>query len=261
MNIQRYYRLKGQAFLNESLIVLFFAIFLLPSFLIIGKMFFLLPYILMSVYFYQMYLLNEMRSEQTFYSSISSQVENFSFLFERKELLITFLPAPSLRMCFFVPEGCFSGEIRDLYFHKIRWFLPNFLDRKFAGKYGLFDEKNDLYFTFRLNGRNGMIVETKNGLPYIQLKKRMKKNEWIILNDHTEQKIFVKLEWFVTDFKFFDEKGEWLARVRKGWMPLEWEPFINDPNTPVFSFKEGLTSQERLAIFAILIYLYQYHNH
>lgn len=259
MNIQRFYRLKGQVFLNESLAALTSAILFLPALIKIEKVLFLLPFILMSLYFYQMYLLNEIRSH------ISSKLgEGNSFVLDKRELLITFLPAPSLRMCFFDPEGCFLGEIRDRSFQTFRWFLPYFFDRKFAKEYGLFDSKKQLLFTFRFGGCNWVEVKGEKGEPFLQLKKRMKINEWILLNkDSNCQKrtIYVKSERFFTDFKIFNEHKELLARVRKGWMPIKWQQYFKDPNTPVCSFTDGLSDCEKLAIFAIMIHLYQYRNH
>ncbi|MGJ7921496.1 hypothetical protein [Neobacillus sp. LXY-4] len=153
MNIQQYYRSAANIALNESIasfvpviLILGGGIYFsvdLPLFLVI------LPFIVFSFYCYQIYLIQHRRSLEAMTKKPSVDLG----LVRTEHLLITFMPAPSLRMLLFEPNGNLIGEVRDERFWWWRWFLPYFIDKRFPKTYGLYSPQNKLKAYYRINAR------------------------------------------------------------------------------------------------------------
>lgn len=263
MNIRQYYRLAASMSLNGSLLALvLIALFLFPTILLLPKkeiVVFFIPFLFYSFLSYQSYLIHTFRSEEL-------EVESFDMKGERcllagKEMLLEFFPAPSLRLLLFNPEGILIGELRDLELKKYRWLLPYVIDRLLPQAYGLFDERKRLIAVFRLK-RTGMVELSGKIAGHGVLESGPRsdsKDKWTLsANGRT---FTIHSERLFTDIKVSDGGGALLARLRKGWMPLEWEQKFKDANTPVLSFSDHTNIEERLTVFAILTILLRYRNH
>lgn len=263
MNIRQYHRLAANISLNGSLLALVFvALLIFPTFILLPKkeiVFFFIPFLFYSFLSYQNYLVHNLRSEEIKVESFGNQGEHH--LLSGKEMLIAFLPAPSLRLLLFNPQGLLIGELRDLECRKYRWFLPYFIDKLLPQAYGLFDEKNRLISVFRLK-MTGMI-EVSGNIAGHGVFKRSKggkgKNKWIL--SAQGRTFYIHSESLFTDIRVLDEENASLARMRKGWMPLEWERYFKDANTPVLFFSDYTKAEEKLVVFAILTALLRYRNH
>lgn len=264
MNIRQYYRLAASISLNGSLMALVLvALFVFPMMILLPKkeiIFFFIPFLFYSCLCYQRYLIDTHRSEEIKMKNLDKQGEE-QLLLAGKEMLIEFLPAPSLRLLIFSPDGLQIGELRDLEFKKYRWFLPYFIDRLLPQAYGLFDEKNGLIAVFRLK-RTGIVELSGKIVGHGVMKSRKRSNskeKWTL---SANGRIFtIHSESLFTDIKVTDEENALLARMRKGWMPLEWEQRFKDANMPVLSFSDYGKIEEKLAVFAILTIFLRYRNH
>jgi hypothetical protein len=258
MNIQQYYRSAANIALNGSFAALIpVFIFIIPIYVVIPKkemIFLAVPFLIYSFISYQSYILNRERSIGSKTPTVSSHHHDIS----SKEYLLTFMPAPSLRMMLFHPNGFVNFEICDLRYIKLRWFLPYFLDRLFPVEYGLFDPDGRLFATIKWSGRKAQVYK-ESGSPLFTVEG--KSTQFQISSIAGERLIIVDTKATYTDIQFKNEENQTIGRVRKGWMPLEWGEFFKDANTPVLSFDGSLTEDEKLIILTLLIKLYRYRNH
>ncbi len=264
MNIQQYYRLAANISLNGSLLALALAaLLLLPlAFLLPGREFilFIFPLLFYSFLSFQKYLIHKYRSEEIAKTCMAGEAKHG--LLREEAMVLQYMPAPSLRLLIFHPGGRLLGEIRDLEHRKIRWFLPYFIDRRLPPVYGLFNEDNQLIAAFRW--RKCRLVEISSsfssGYGFIEREgKADGKKRWLFLYGNRSYQI--ESESFFTDIKFKTGDISNTARLRKGWMPLEWEPYIKNANAPVMSFSKKAKTEDRLTVFAVMTLLLRYHDH
>ncbi len=153
MNIQQYYRSAANEALNGSLaafvpVILFLSggiVFSvkLPLFIII------LPFCLFSLFYYQIYLIQAKRSLESNFKDYPYETD----LDNAQNILITFMPAPTLRMLLFEPKGHQIGEVRDMRFWWWRWYLPYFADNLFPKVYGFYNQNNQLQAIYKVSNR------------------------------------------------------------------------------------------------------------
>lgn len=260
MNIQQYYRSIANASLNSSFAAFIpVIVFIFPIFFIFPKRELVMlaaPFLIYSIFSYLIFLLNNSRST-SMETCIFDKKEKID-LFEKDQLLLVFMPAPSLGMLIFSSDGLLNGEIRDLYYTKIRWFLPYFIDRMLPAVYSLYDADNQKIATFKWREKRS--VEIICGDYQLTIKQDSSDaNHWI--SSFESKEINIQSHPLFTDVHLMNEMDLMIARVRKGWMPLEWGEFFKDANTPVLSFDKTLSKPEKLFILVILIHIYRYRNH
>lgn len=259
MNIQQYYQTLASIFLNGSLaaFVPVFFIILFASFLIPGKSLLLLaaPFLLLSFLSYQSYMINRERSEK---SVVGKRQESEESLLEMDQYLLTFLPAPSLRLLFFSAAGHVQYEICDIRNEKIRWFLPYFLDRLLPAEYGIYTHEQKKLHTIRWKRQKAEILDEEGRLLFTV--ENLGENLFL-LSTTTSQQIHMKIDTLLTDIHFTTSRSELLGRIRKGWMPREWGKSFQDANTPVMTFADSLSEEMKLALLALIIHFYRYRNH
>ncbi|MBU8878779.1 hypothetical protein BGM26_07220 [Bacillus sp. FJAT-29790] len=261
MNIQQYYEKTASISLNASMASLVPPFFLIVYGIIIapqGKMVFIvLPFLLYSFICYQFYLINDKRAKEITENHIDDKT---SILLKKDSVLITFMPAPSLRMLLFDPEGQLVGEIKDMKFWSIRWVMPYFLDKLFKRKYGLYDETNGLIAIFIVKNNRIEILDSEGILKSSIIQKPSQKRSEFIFQKKGKR-ITVERSLLFMDYRFFKGDRIKAGRLRKGLMPLEWGKRFKDANTPVMSFEQDLEGEDRVEIFAILTKLFHYTNH
>ncbi|MGG0716884.1 hypothetical protein ABE096_04690 [Robertmurraya massiliosenegalensis] len=261
MNIQQFYRSAATTSLNGSIAALIPVIILIIplTILIPGKevVWTALPFFLYSISSFQSYLLNQERSSQ-----IEGNLhigENHLSFHRENEFLLTFMPAPSLRLLLFSPKGVVLGELRDVRYTKLRWFLPYFLDKFIPAEYGFYNAENQLMMKFKWKRNQGNVYD-RNGKLQMTIQEREGEVFDVIL-PHSSFPIMIHSERLFTDVQFKNMKKKTIGRVRKGWMPIEWEELFKDVNIPVFSFDDELTEEERYVLLALLVKIYRYRNH
>ncbi|KON87579.1 hypothetical protein AF332_12555 [Sporosarcina globispora] len=262
MDIGHYYRKTADISLNASLAALippfFFLLFLINKSPGTNLILILFPFIIYSFLCHQMYLLNKQRAAEIVERRFNNKGKAFLSLLCPSNVLIAFMPAPSLRMVIFDPEGRQIGEIRDMKMWKFRWFLPYFLDFFFPKRIGIYDHNDNLEASILIH-KKGIQISCANDSC----------NETIIYKKDGSNLVYengcirysIPKTFFYTDFQVLDEKSKRIARLRKGWMPLEWGKQFKDPNTPILSFNESLTAKDKLRVYAIFAALFLYRNH
>lgn len=267
MNIQQYYRSAANISLNGSL-----AAFIPVSFILIGSIYFsirlpllylILPFCLYSFICYQAYLIQRHRSLESVVSASGKKSE----LLNTDNLLITFMPAPSLRMLLFDPHGNLIGEVKDVKFWWWRWFLPYTVDRLFPSVYGLFDQDNQLLAYYRVNKRKKHMqvcdaAKNEVGVFNIQSESPFSLKRRGVIHSHQNSRNFlVEGSTIATNIHVRNEHNFITSKLIKGWMPLEWGKHFRDANTPYLIFDKDIEENDKILIIGVLTDFFQYTSH
>ncbi len=259
MNIQQFYQKTAAISLNASLVSLVPPFFLILFGIIVvpNKYFviFIIPFLVYSFCCYQSYLVNARRSKKVLESLTNTRIS--TKLLDAQEVMIAFLPAPSLRFVIFDKDGRQIGEVRDLTYWTLRWILPYILDKLLEKKYGLYDESNQLLATFLLK-KDGIEIFPLTGESFVIKKLRRSRKELIYTAG--KQTLTIKQSVLFTDYQFYKEEIL-ISRLRKGWLPLEAGRKFIDPNTPVLTVENYVDKEEKLIVFAVLTERLRYTDH
>lgn len=258
MNIQDYYKKTALVSLNASIVSLGPPLLFMSYGMITGPnknfVLLILPFLVYSLICYHFFLLNHQRANET--SIVNRDLE--TGLLDQNHVLLTFLPAPSLRMQMFDSHGFLLGEIKDMQFKKVRWFLPNFFDSRIKKKYGLYDHGEQLRWTFTI--KNNHINITDVGKNMTTTYEIIYTKGLIYMNCHGESKLQVKHSSLFTDCQFMNMNGS-IGRLRRGWMPVEWANRFKDANAPIVTFNDKIQKEDKSLIYAVIVLLFRYSNH
>ncbi|WP_445491122.1 hypothetical protein [Niallia sp. 03133] len=261
MNIQKYYKQSAAASLNASLIscipIFLLSLFFMAVHLDSIYLLYLLPFCMYSVVSYVSFYLHQNRSLKA--AAIVSERHRESLL-EKKTVVLTFLPAPSLRMLIFDADGFAVGEIKDEKFQLCRWYFPYFIDRLYAKSYGFYNSHSMLQYIFTIKGQ--MIeIKNKEGKKIGKILEQKTEKVSIIEFMYDKKKITMRKSLAFTDYRFINEKGLELATVKKGWMPKEWSCRFMNPNLPLLSINHSASNKEMIHLYALLTKIYAYKDH
>jgi hypothetical protein len=218
---------------------------------------FLLPFCIFSIISYAHYSINQRR-----YERISLTLENVTVksLLQTKTVLLTYLPAPSLRMLVFDGNGMVLGEIKDEKFKVIRWYLPYFIDRLYSKSYGFYNAEDMLQYIFLIKKDT---IEIRNKDRKLVSKITEKKTGKVAktIYQYQQSEIILTKSLAFTDFTFENESAGKLAKLTKGWMPKDWSNRFMNPNMPILSINHSASNKEIVHVYAILTKLYAYKDH
>ena len=177
---------------------------------------------------------------------------------DESTFLLTFLPAPSLRLLLFNRGGIKIGELRDCSFFLLRWFLPYFFDRLLVRKFGLYDQNENLVFYYVLYKDRLEILSTNDEKIATVYTYRKGNSREFVFN---KMSVRIEKEGFPADYSFTTYENPIVARIQSGLMPVEWGKRFANPNTPILKIDQHLTEMEKVQILSILITLYRYRDH
>lgn len=262
MNIQEFYHKTANISLNASLASLIPPFFLIIYGIIVtpsGKMIFMLiPFLLYSFICYQYFLINNRRFKEPF--KWQKEVNQPVRVMEENEVLLAFMPAPTIKLLIFNSTGKQMGEIRDRKFQNYRWFLPYFFMQLGAGQYEFCDRENQLIRSFTIK-KNRIEIMSADGNPSIIVYSKLSKERLTYIFQYGEKQVVVKRASQFMDCQFFNQDLTRIGRLRKGFMPIEWGNRFKDPNTPILTFQPSLATEDKLIIYAILTKLLRMTNH
>ncbi|WP_409301159.1 hypothetical protein [Peribacillus sp. SCS-155] len=265
MDINQYYQKTAAAFFQVSwialmLAVLFFVLHaadLLPGNIIAITA----PFILLSI-------INMIGSR--IYSNRSVEVivkeDNTGIqLFEQKDILLAFMPAPTLRLLLFNPDGTFLGEIRDKNMKWFKWMIPNSLSFFLRKHYLLLNASGEKLGEYYMKRGLQAVIHIKNGdgetVGHYEeiLKDSLMKIKGMVFDRRGEPWIPVQIK-RLSEFSLATATQKQLAVYQKGWMPQDWQQRFKDPNTPILTFHENADSKEKLAVFAVCAALFNHRS-
>lgn len=263
MHIKHFYDQSATSSLNAALLSLVPAI----VFVIIGvkyniQMYFYLmtiPFLLYSLVCYQMYLVQKRRYNELAIASMQDEEKIIKKdLFETSAVLLSFLPAPSLRMLLFEPGGSVVGEVRDVRFNFWRWFIPPMIDSILTQTYGVYNAQNKLLSMIKINAQSMKIYSHTGELLWIY--KRVEKKRGSFMNKTRTEMMNVDGMSLWCDYAFSKNNNHY-GTLKKGWMPLEWTSLFKDPNMPVIIWEKRAEVEDQIAMLAWAAYLFANREH
>jgi hypothetical protein len=263
MTIRQYYQETASINLNGSIVsggmlLIMLSVSMLLSwnipFLVVA-----VPFLSISFYQYIRYRLYRSRSESC---KKPKPLFHKTELFTHNDLLISFYPAPAVRLLFFTPDGMLAGELKEAKVSKWRWLMPYFLDRQVPKKIGIYGYGDKLQGWLLYDGKEvKMVSEHNEVIGFYYPHKKADGSNGIALLTGGRKLICGNLSGMEAELLFKNKEGITASKLQKGWMPLEWTHYFKDANTPVLTFDYSLSAPERMAVFAALAHHYLYYNH
>ena len=252
MKISEFYRDAATLNLNGSIAALF------PAILIVGgnlsffhdeKIFtFVIPFLFYSFVSFQIYLAKKTKSIWID-KNMQFAPSHYQSIFSTNHLLIMYLNSTSPRLLLFYPDGYQAGEIRKYKGKGIGLF---------SKMYALYNAEQTVIGYFKIsNEKIGVFSDKKEYIGCFRKSKRgILKNKKQLLN--SSGKIIAEVEGSnaFMDEKVMDKENKPISRLRRGWMPLEWDRYFPEPNTPVLSFTHDSIDQDKLLEMSCVIHEY-----
>lgn len=243
MDIQKLYLRQAQLYLNSSLFTLIPASIIILWLLVVipGKnhMVLVLPFLIYSLFLFQNYILNYKRF-LSLSKKIEMEVSDLPDLMSNHQILLYFNKEEG-ELVFLHPTGGYLGKISEKQgkypFNKRSGLHPKELV--------LIDSKGTLLATYWKSDTidvhqnvTGYLGGLSNGvfrmLPGESVGVLSSKH--IFMDDHIE-----------------NGRGEVVFRVRKGWMPLQYQELFLNPNTPIVTVNPALADSEKLLYFSLFV--------
>lgn len=247
MNISIFYRSTAAISLNGSIAALIPAglivvgnllFFGLPDIMLLALPFFVYSFVCFHLYLYRM------RQSFSTEKNIIDRLENKGdSLSEARHLLIIPQPTQSPELHFFFQNGLFAGKIKRQH---------NFgLSRFWYGRaYTLFNEQGKEAGYFKVRDKNIEAYDQKNNyLGYFKKDKNKKQ----LFNKNGRPVCSIEGSNQFMDEKVIAQNRQQAARLRRGWMRVQWLALFPDPNTPVLSFSEALSEKDKLLTMSLLV--------
>ncbi|MBS4216017.1 MULTISPECIES: hypothetical protein [Neobacillus] len=256
MRIDQHYRASANLSLNGSIAAILPATLIITGNFSFSKtneiMLLSIPFILYSFFAFQLYLFRMKQSQSIHRNLLLVKKENPAHsLFEARHLLLLHVQTFSPRLQLFLPNGNLAASIEKKsggglsFFNRIKTFT---LYNSHEEAVGFFKVKDSKFLKIEVFDRNW------NYLGCMEKRKISWNNSKKELLD-VDGKYIGAVEGSAL---YMDElvlnKGDRLeVRLRKGWMPLEWSRLFPNPNTPVLTFAESLTKEDKLLRMSFLI--------
>ncbi|MFK4391015.1 hypothetical protein CN563_20705 [Bacillus sp. AFS026049] len=252
MNIREYYQKTSNSNFHASWVSLVLAVvfFICHIFAMIPGNILLItsPFILFSIAQFVSHRIYENRMKELPEEHIGTNAG----LFKNEHVLLTFMPAPTLRLLLFAPDGSLMGEVRDLNMKWFMWMIPNFLSMLMAKRYELVDHEGRLLAKYHI--KRGLfnkmtILDDQGGIigSYQENRSFVKVNGMIYKEDGTEW-MPIETPGSVNSFEIATKDGEKIASYQEGWMPLEWGKRFKT-NTPILSFSSNVAERPKIIVF------------
>ncbi|WP_285766009.1 hypothetical protein [Peribacillus sp. SI8-4] len=252
MNIREYYQKMSNSNFHASwislgLAVIFFighVISLIPGHIILITA----PFIFFSIGLYISHRIYESRIKGLPHDLFGKNPG----LMQAEHILLTFLPAPTLRLLLFAPDGSLMGEIRDRNMKWFMWMIPNFLSMLLAKQYELVNHEGHVRAEYHI--KKGLfnemsIMDEKGRLigSYLEKSSFVKIEGMIYKGDGTEW-MPIHMPGSLNTFEIVTKDGQKIVSYQQGWMPVEWERRFKT-NTPILTFSGNVEEVPRFIIF------------
>lgn len=264
MNIKEYYKSAATTSINISI---YAALLSVIVFVILSRFLHTVyvweatvPFMLLSCLFYIQFHVNKKR-----YQEMPDDLEvSDKHLFEHRNVLMTFMPAPTMRIVLFNPRGQCIGEIKDKYAAWYKWLIPNELLIFLPQSYYVLDVRGKKLGSFKISGFLGrnMTVWNSAGERIAAYEENLKKSLFryngVVYDDKRSVRMKVNVSGYLRSFEISSSEGRKLVSFQKGYMPLEWSNRFKELNTPILTFTEETVKDDMIAIYALCAKLLSY---
>ncbi|MEH7305400.1 hypothetical protein [Neobacillus drentensis] len=254
MKINEYYRDTANLNLNGSITALIPAILIVAGNLSIFKtkdiMFFTIPFLIYSLVSFQFYLFRRRQSNSIARSMGNSKGGSMS-LFDARHLLVLYLNTNASKLLFYFPNGHMAGMIK-------RYRGKGLKKLAITKMYALYNIDNQAIGYFKVSGRKVIKIEVFNQRKqYLGCFERRKQN-WRSLKKElldSNGRFIGAVEGAAVfmDERLINQHHHQDARLRRGWMPIDWSSLFPEPNTPVLTMRETLSEQDKLLRISFLV--------
>ncbi|AOH55277.1 hypothetical protein ABE28_013030 [Peribacillus muralis] len=252
MNIREYYQKISNSNFHASWISLGLAILFFighVTSLIRGPIILITsPFIFFSIVQYIIHRIYENRIKELPHDLYGKNAD----LLDAEHILLTFLPAPTLRLLLFAPDGSLLGEIRDRNMKWFMWMVPNFLSMLLAKRYELVDHDGRLLANYHIKKGlfNEMSIMDEEGslIGSYEEKRTLMKIEGMIYKEDGTEWMPIHTPGSLNSFEIATKNGEKIVSYQEGWMPLEWGKRFKT-NTPILTFSSHVEEIPRFIIF------------
>ncbi|WP_462411890.1 hypothetical protein [Neobacillus sp. Marseille-QA0830] len=256
MKINDFYRDAAKISLNDSIAALF------PSLLIVGGNFaffnepdimkLAIPFLFYSIFCFHIYLFRIRQSIRIVRNIKKNMIpeETERSLFEAQQLLVLYQNCQYPKLQLYFPDGVLAGSIKKIQLKRfMKWRTPK--------TYALFNNQEESIGLFQLQAGDIKVYDRNMVFRGSFKKKKLRKKVRGQLVDQ-DRKVIGSVEGstMFMDEQVLNENNREVARLRRGWMPLEWSPLFPEPNTPVLSLSGDLSESEKLLGMAFLIQEY-----
>ena len=254
MKINEYYRDTANLNLNGSIAALIPTIMIVTINLFIIKhreiMLCTIPFLIYSIISFQLYLYRMGQSLEISRNLVKSGSTNQSIL-EARHLLVMYKNTPSSQLLLYFPNGYLAGVIKKYPVKAWKRFWR-------SKTYALYNCDQEVIGFFNVKGRKTSKIDVvnhnrrflgsfeKRNLSWRKYKKELFDGLGRYVGTIEGSSIFM-------DEQVMNHGQQQVGRLRRGWMPLEWSPLFPEPNTPVLSFNENLTEEDKLLRMSFLI--------
>ncbi|MCK1991092.1 hypothetical protein GW626_12175 [Peribacillus muralis] len=184
-------------------------------------------------------------------------------LLDAEHILLKFLPAPTLRLLLFAPDGSLMGEVRDRNMRWFMWMIPNFLSMLLPKRYELVDHEGRLLakYHIKMGLFNNMSIMNADGglIGSYQEKRTFVKIEGMIYKEDGTEWMPVHTPGSLTSFEIVTNDGEKIVSYQQGWMPFEWGRRFK-ANTPILTFSAHVEEIPRFIIIGFCAATLNHHS-
>jgi hypothetical protein len=248
MNISIYYRETAAISLNGSIAALVPAGLIIVGNLLIFDsrqiMFLTIPFFMLSFVCFHFYLFRMRQSFSTERNIVMRQEYIGNSLFDAPHLLVFYHSTQSPELHFFFPNGHNAGKIERR--HK------KGISLLWDGKaYGLCNQHGQEVGFFKVKGKTVEVYDRKN--EYLGCFGKGK-NCKQLFDSEGKSICYIEGSNLFMDEKVLNNDHKQAARLRRGWMRVQWLDLFPNPNTPVLSFSASISDQDKLLIMSFLFH-------
>jgi hypothetical protein len=254
MKIDDFYRNVARINLNGSILALIPAIFIVGgNFVFLQNnqiMLLVIPFLIYSIINFQLYL-RKMKQALIISKNLPESQLSYSTIYSSEQYLLYFVNTLSPRLLIFFPNGTLAGEIKKYRKNGLR--LEG-LSKTFA----LYDFNKELICFFGVDEKN-LKIEVFNqeneffGCLEKSNQSLSKKKKREILNREGRFIAAIEGSTLYMDERIVDSYNHQIGSLQRGWMPVEWNRYVLDPNTPVLSISKELSEKDKLLQLTFLI--------
>ncbi|WP_040208629.1 hypothetical protein [Neobacillus jeddahensis] len=254
MKIHEYYRVTANMSLNGSIAALVPTIMIIVGNLTFIKnkevMLLTIPFLIYSIISFQLYLFRMRQSIAIGRNMVGFEATDRS-IFEVQNLLVLCMNSLSPRVLIYFPDGYLAGTIKK--------FRGNGSKKlKSSNTYALYNLDNNVIGFFERKAGRVLKVEVYDfNRKYLgcfeKTKLGWRKTKKELLDSSRRYVGAVEGSSVFMDEQVYDSGEQLVGRLRRGWMPLQWAQLFPESNTPVLSFAEALSDEDKLLRMSVLI--------
>jgi hypothetical protein len=254
MKIDDFYRNVARINLNGSILALIPAIFIVGGNFVFFQnnqiMFLVIPFLLYSIINFQLYI-RKMKQALIISKNLpESQLSNSS-IFSSEQYLLYFYNTLSPKLQIYFSDGTLAGEIKK--YREIGQRLEGF-----SKTFALYNFNKELICLFGVDRKKSKIEVFNQEKEYVgcleksnQSFTRKRKRE--LLNREGRFIAVIEGSPLYMDERIVDSHNLQISSLQRGWMPVEWNSYVLDPNTPILSITKELSEKDKLLQFSFLI--------